>query len=495
MRLSLLLLVFIAVPSKCAAEGEELAELEFSSRPLPPRLMFPRFQVHGPVITMTLKEPTTKDAIINAGSVASKSAKLSSFVNDQQHQEEHQLHRRHHPSTGRSSSKMKHPTSPALILLKSLVSSIRPKVTWSIQTATPFDDEDEDDNFSILDEVFLRPLPKWVPSLRQVRANATYDYQSLNYAPSRMESTWQFRTQIGDFWIQPSWNIPDQATDWSVSMSRGSSFIRARWVLGKEDKNDNNNNNNNIKNPRRPGGRSDSNSMYAQQQRQSSRLSLKDLLGSFYFDLPYKSLQSIRLNPQLDFSSSYPDFTCQIEATIGGGGGGGGGLTGAVLRRQQQQRGRWMSPPTKAILNLEYNNPTLSVVHPINEWNTVSPEISIYSAKITYQWDVKLNSNGSSTLCTKIDPMDAITLTWTDPCQLGGGSWVADLRLPLTPLPFPSSQSQHQSSSSPSSSMSSSSALLSSSSSTSSLSGQGGRMTAIAAALTADIRIRRQFKF
>lgn len=60
--------------------------------------------------------------------------------------------------------------------------------------------------------------------------------------------------------------------------------------------------------------------------------------------------------------------------------------------------------------------------------NTIAPEISLYTARITYQWNVQLESGS---IHTKIDPNTAIAVTWTDK-SLGGGKWVTDFRLPLT---------------------------------------------------------------
>jgi hypothetical protein len=58
--------------------------------------------------------------------------------------------------------------------------------------------------------------------------------------------------------------------------------------------------------------------------------------------------------------------------------------------------------------------------------NIISPELSLYSAKIMYNWDVKLNSGY---IRTKVDPTSSIQITWTD--KTANGEWETDFNLPL----------------------------------------------------------------
>ena len=66
--------------------------------------------------------------------------------------------------------------------------------------------------------------------------------------------------------------------------------------------------------------------------------------------------------------------------------------------------------------------------------HVIAPEISLYNAKIVYQWNVALNSGS---IRTKVDPTDSVYVTWTDHSasggggSVGGGKWVTDFRLPL----------------------------------------------------------------
>lgn len=84
------------------------------------------------------------------------------------------------------------------------------------------------------------------------------------------------------------------------------------------------------------------------------------------------------------------------------------------------------------MLDLNWDNPTLSIMHALDERNTISPEISLTSAKIMYNWDVALNSGS---IKTRVDPTSAIQVTWID--QTESGKWVTDFNLPLTGGPGP----------------------------------------------------------
>lgn len=59
--------------------------------------------------------------------------------------------------------------------------------------------------------------------------------------------------------------------------------------------------------------------------------------------------------------------------------------------------------------------------------HVIAPEISLYNARIVYQWNVALNSGS---IRTKVDPTDSVHVTWTDH-STSGGKWVTDMRLPL----------------------------------------------------------------
>ena len=58
--------------------------------------------------------------------------------------------------------------------------------------------------------------------------------------------------------------------------------------------------------------------------------------------------------------------------------------------------------------------------------NIISPEISLHTAKIVYNWSIRLESGS---IQTKVDPTEAIHVTWTDRSM--NGRWVTDCSLPL----------------------------------------------------------------
>ena len=58
--------------------------------------------------------------------------------------------------------------------------------------------------------------------------------------------------------------------------------------------------------------------------------------------------------------------------------------------------------------------------------HVIAPEISLYNAKIVYQWNIALDSGS---IRTKVDPTSAVHVTWTDNSMTG--KWVTDFRIPL----------------------------------------------------------------
>ena len=98
------------------------------------------------------------------------------------------------------------------------------------------------------------------------------------------------------------------------------------------------------------------------------------------------------------------DVSCQIEAVTGG-------------------KGR-----TVALLNLEYEKPTLAVQYQPDSRNWIRPVVDLYTGRMEYQWILALPGGGS--LHTNVDPSTAITLVWTDHSR-AGGTWVTDVRIPI----------------------------------------------------------------
>lgn len=219
------------------------------------------------------------------------------------------------------------------------------------------------------------PLPNWLPSLRSLSATVGYQYKGegsiQQVLPSSLEAVARFSQPLGELQVQPSYEPKTGKKNLLVQISRGASYTLAKF-------------NNRQKNL------------------------LETFKASILFPLPYASVSSLRLTPALDRTrgrSAFKDaWSCTIE-----------GITGGAAR-------------TKAVLQVNRENPTLAVVHALDDRNTISPEISLYTAKIVYQWNVNLG-NGSS-LRTRVDPTSAIHVTWTD-TSTGGGLWVTDAKLPL----------------------------------------------------------------
>jgi hypothetical protein len=128
---------------------------------------------------------------------------------------------------------------------------------------------------------------------------------------------------------------------------------------------------------------------------------LQHASGQYRFHLPFQTIGSVSITPSYDFQQQKP--TCSIVGKSGSG-------------------------RTATLLDLNWDRPTLSVVHALDEKNTIQPEISLYDAKILYNWTFKL-MDGSGLIKTRVDPTSAIQVTWID--QSRNGKWVTDFRLPL----------------------------------------------------------------
>lgn len=124
--------------------------------------------------------------------------------------------------------------------------------------------------------------------------------------------------------------------------------------------------------------------------------------ASYKTSLPFTTISSITVTPAFDFTTSSP--SCVLEGESGTG-------------------------RTSAKLDLNWDSDsTLTVIHSLDAYNTIAPEISLTSAKIMYNWDVALSSSGSS-IRTRVDPTSAIQIIWTDVTD--GGQWVTNFKLPL----------------------------------------------------------------
>lgn len=259
---------------------------------------------------------------------------------------------------------------------------LRPNLFWSLQSNGP-------------------PLPNWLPAWTSLRTNVGYRHEELKRLPSFVEADLKFR--LSEQWgtelqVQPSYELKAKKTNLLVQASRGTSFLLARFSVR--------NNGETKKHQQQQANNNDDfeGAVFEDTPSSASTSPLEFLRASYNLAFPAgSSISNLRITPSMDFVKEEP--SCVLEGTTGGSG------------------------RTKAILKLNYNNPTLAVVHALDERNTISPEISLYNAKILYQWNVQLGQGAS--IRTKVDPTTAIDVTWTDTSAADGGRWVTDFRLPL----------------------------------------------------------------
>ncbi|KAG7344569.1 hypothetical protein IV203_022577 [Nitzschia inconspicua] len=214
-----------------------------------------------------------------------------------------------------------------------------------------------------------KPLPNWFPNWQSLRTTVGYQYEptasSHQRLPSFVEADLKFSSErLGvELEVQPSYEFKTQQSGVSVRASRGA----AAYLMGK----------------------------FASQGERWLQL----VRGCYQTELPYGSVGAVRITPTFDLAQG--QASCLLEAMTA-------------------------SQRTKAILNLEYDNPTLTVVHSLDDRNTIAPEISLFNARILYQWNIALDSGS---IRTKVDPTSAVQVTWTDNSLTG--KWITDVRVPL----------------------------------------------------------------
>lgn len=210
-----------------------------------------------------------------------------------------------------------------------------------------------------------KPLPNWVPNWHSFRTTVGYQYDSLKRMPSYVEADLKFSSErVGvDLQLQPSHEFGSRQSALSILASRGpTAYLIAKLATKKERW-------------------------------------LQMVKACYQANLPFASVGTVRVTPTVDLARG--QASCLLEATTG------------------TQR-------TKVDLNLEYDNPTLTVIHALNERNTIAPEISLYDATILYKWNLKLESGS---IATRVNPTSDVKVTWTD--RSINGKWVTDVRVPL----------------------------------------------------------------
>ena len=189
------------------------------------------------------------------------------------------------------------------------LNELKPNINWSIQSRS-------------------RPLPNWFPSLHSIRTNLGYSYEeSAKYTPSYIESEINFSPNESSLYspvssdeagtspssvvstskllrgmnlrFQPSYEFRSKRGALLVHVSKGTSYILSQFTT-------------------------------------SGKRWLSVVRGCYQRDLPFATIGAVRITPTYDFNTNQP--TCTFEATTG-------------------------SQRTKATLNLQKQNPTLSIVH------------------------------------------------------------------------------------------------------------------------------------
>jgi hypothetical protein len=82
------------------------------------------------------------------------------------------------------------------------------------------------------------------------------------------------------------------------------------------------------------------------------------------------------------------------------------------------------------LFDFNWDDPTFTIIHDLDEYNTIAPQISLSTSSIVYHWKVQLEN---SRICTRVDPMSCIDITWTDPTA-SAGQWITHVQLPLSGL-------------------------------------------------------------
>ena len=151
-----------------------------------------------------------------------------------------------------------------------------------------------------------QPLPNWLPSLRSLRASIGYNHADFSALPSTLDADLRFtRDGLGDLEIQPSYHLKQRRSSCIVQATKGTTAnILTKLSFG-------------------------------------GKRMVEGIKGNFLVNLPFSSsVSALKVSPSFDLLRNSP--SCTLE-----------GITGS---------GR-----TKAILKLQYADPTLNVVHAIDK--------------------------------------------------------------------------------------------------------------------------------
>jgi len=368
----------------------------------------PRFTGSGPVLTVTLKDPQSPSGSASTTGVKSMMTKrwyeLTSSSSPTVEPPQPLLQGE---SSGSSSS-----SSTSILADPGSVSSLlSPTLTYSVQSK-------------------IQPFPEKIPFLHFVSTKIGYRYNSRGYHSFQQEGAADYDEYPSD--VTPATAVSRKtAKRWSFSKRQKSSkephqhheilaegmvrFASRKYKaqLELQPMYQPNNGPSLIVRAGNTNNNDDTNTSHAKHGWHAmARMALSGhpkrvlewVQASYQIrKLPFASVESLTLIPSHDFTSA---------------------LTSCIVSAETK------SGKTCAILDLNSDDPTLSVVHALDDRNVIAPEISLQSAKITYHWDMKLEGGGS--IRTRVDPASTIHVTWTDAQSKGTGTWVTDIKLPLT---------------------------------------------------------------
>lgn len=226
------------------------------------------------------------------------------------------------------------------------------------------------------------PLPNYMPSLKSASVTAAYNYHELKNRPSTVESDVSFHSNRlkMDFDLSSTYDVRNNNQAIVIRVSKGDY----------------------------DGDSSTTNGAFGLIRLVTKAKKLVNhACAQYRFGLPFQTVGSISITPSYDFQQN--KAACSIVGKSGSG-------------------------RTAAILDLNWDRPSLSVVHALDERNTIQPEISLYDAKILYNWSLKL-MDGSGVIKTRVDPTSAVQVTWIDITR--NGKWVTDFKLPLVGIGGP----------------------------------------------------------
>lgn len=211
------------------------------------------------------------------------------------------------------------------------------------------------------------PLRDSMPSVLSCQAAVGYRYDDIRNMPSFLDADVLVDTPAGMLQVSPSYEVKSERANVSFRLSGK----RARWWASAKVSS-------------------------------KTKRGVEVVRGSYQTSPPSilsKMIKSVTVEPAINVEKRSPSATIMAESTSG---------------------------KTNSVFNWNLKEPTLTLVHAIDERNTLSPEISLPTGKITVNWDSQLDSGS---LSCRIDPTEFIQMKWTD--QSMGGKWVVDATLPL----------------------------------------------------------------